>query len=288
MPFDVSTRFLFRDTDVRGNLLSLDASYREILETNDYPPAARQLLGQFLAGALLLSETIKFKGRLLLQARTDGPIKLLMAEANNNREVRGIVRLDESQPLEGDFPVLFYGGTLAVIMEPEKGESYQSLVPLQGNSLEDCLEHYFQQSEQLNTMIRLFADDDAAGGFLMQQLPPQIQQDRKARERTWEHLSILADTITDEEMMSLDHQQMVKRLFVEETIEVFAGEEVTFACSCSEERLANSLVSLGRQELNRLFREEPELTLTCEFCQQVYRFDEERLMQLVVGNEERH
>ncbi len=288
MPNDISTRFLFRDTDVRGNLLSLDVSYRDILATHDYPPEARQLLGQFLAGALLLSETIKFEGRLLLQARTDGPIKVLMAEANNRREVRGIVRLDESQPLEGDFPVIFYGGTLAVIMEPEKGESYQSLVPLQGDSLEECLEHYFVQSEQLNTMIRLFADDESAGGFLLQQLPAQIETDKKSRERTWEHLSILAETITDNEMMSLDHQQMVRRLFIEETIEVFAGEEVTFACSCSEQRLANSLVSLGQQELRHLFDEEPELTLTCEFCQQQYRFDEARLMKLVVGDEAKH
>lgn len=288
MPNDLSTRFLFRNADVRGNLLSLDESYRQVIEPHGYPPEIANLLGEFLAASVLLSETIKFDGRLMLQARTDGPIRVVMAEANSDREVRGIVRLDDEQPLEGDFPVLFYGGTLAVIMEPAKGESYQSLVPIQGESLSACLEHYFEQSEQLSTMIRLFADGGSAGGFLLQQLPVQIEQDRKARARTWEHLSILADTITDREMMSLDHPQMVKRLFVEETIEVFGGETVRFACSCSEERLANSLVSLGRDELDHLFEEECEITLTCEFCQSEYRFDESRLMELVVGDEFRH
>lgn len=288
MPSDTSTRFLFRDTDVRGNLLSLDASYRRIIELHDYPPPVSRLLGEFLAGVLLLSETIKFRGRLVLQARTDGPVRLIMAEANDRREVRGIVRLDESQPVQGDFPVLFYGGTLAVMMEPERGESYQSLVPLQGSSLAECLEHYFYQSEQLSTMIRLSAADGSAGGFLLQQLPMQLIRDRRERERQWEHLSTLAGTITDEEMTSLEHTHMLKRLFLEETIEVYEPESVVFNCSCSEERLANSLVSLGREELRELLEEDGRIDLTCEFCRQAYSFDEARLMQLVLGDEDRH
>ena len=285
---DTSTRFLFQDADVRGNLLRADEAYRNAVEGHDYPPLLQGLVGQFLAGALLLAETIKFRGRLLLQARTDGPVRMIMAEANDRHEVRAVARLNDDEPLAGDFPVLFYGGTLAVIIEPERGESYQSLVPLNGNNLAECLEHYFAQSEQLSTLIRLYADGNAAGGFLLQQLPIQRVTDRKVREAQWQHLSILAATITDEEMKALEHVDTIKRLFVEEAIEVYEPHGVTFSCSCNEKRLANALVSLGKDELDALFSETPELELTCEFCLQTYSFDEQRLMSLVRGDADTH
>lgn len=285
---DASTRFLFTRTDVRGNLLRADDTYRELVSAHAYPEVLRNLVGEFLSGALLLSETIKFQGRLLLQARTDGPIRMIMAEANNRREVRALARLDESQPLEGDFPVLFYGGTLAVIIESQKGESYQSLVPLNGNNLAECLEHYFVQSEQLNTLIRLYADAGSAGGILLQQLPPQRVREKVARADHWQHLSILAGTVTAEEMKSLSHIDMIKRLFTEEDIDVYEPRSVMFSCSCNERRLANSLVTLGKEELDELFAETPVLTLTCEFCQSVYELDEDRLMALVHGDADTH
>lgn len=285
---DASTRFLFQDADVRGNLLRADIAYRNAVDEHDYPPVMRDLVGQFIAGALLLAETIKFRGRLLLQARTDGPVRMIMAEANDQREVRAVARLNEDEPLQGDFPVLFYGGTLAVIIEPERGESYQSLVPLNGSNLAECLEHYFAQSEQLSTLIRLYANRQAAGGFLLQQLPVQRIADRKTREAQWQHLSILAATITEEEMQALDHVDTIKRLFVEEAIEVYEPHEVVFSCSCNEKRLANALVSLGTDELEELFSETPELELTCEFCLQNYRFDKARLMSLVLGDADTH
>lgn len=285
---DLSTRFLFVNTDVRGNLLRADDTYLELVAPHGYPARLKSLVGEFLAGALLLSDTIKFDGRLLLQARTDGPISMIMAEANNRHEVRALARLDESQPLEGDFPVLFYGGTLAVIVESARGESYQSLVPLNGTNLAECLEHYFAQSEQLNTMIRLYADEQSAGGMLLQQLPPQRILDRQLRDNQWEHLSILARTVTANEMKELSHLDMIRRLFVEEDIEVYEPQGVKFACSCNEQRLANSLVTLGHAELADLFAESPVLTLTCEFCQTEYEFDEKHLMALVHGRQDTH
>lgn len=285
---DVSTRFLFARTDVRGNLLRADQAYRELIAAHDYPDTLRTLVGEFLAGALLLAETIKFRGRLLLQARTDGPIRMIMAEANNRHEVRALARLDESQPLEGDFAVLFYGGTLAVIIESEQGESYQSLVPLNGNNLAECLEHYFIQSEQLNTLIRLYADAQTAGGMLLQQLPPQLVRNKTRRANQWQHLSILAGTVTADEMKSLTHMAMIKRLFVEEDIQIYPPQPVKFSCSCNERRLANSLVALGKDELDDLFTESPVLQLTCEFCRTVYEFDEDRLMALVHGDADTH
>ena len=285
---DASTRFLFLDTDVRGNLLRVNQAYRDVIARHDYPPVIRNLIGQFLAGALLLSETVKFQGRLLLQARTDGPIRMIMAETNDKREVRAVARLDDSQPLEGDFPVLFYGGTLAVIIEPTRGESYQSLVPLNGANLADCLEHYFRQSEQLNTLIRLYADDERAGGLLLQQLPPQRMRDKSERANQWQHLSILANTVTNKEMKALDHVDMIRRLFAQEVIEIYEPAHPAFKCSCNARRLANSLVTLGREELNSLFAESPVVELTCEFCQTVYRFDQQQLMALVHGDADTH
>lgn len=288
MKTDTSTRFLFREADVRGNLLRIDRAYQDVVLAHDYPPALQCLIGEFLAGVLLLSETIKLEGRLVLQARTDGPIKLIVAEANHRREVRAVARLDDSQSFEGDFPVLFYGGTLAVIAEPDDGESYQSVVPLVGNNLAECLEHYFAQSEQLNTLIRLYADESKAGGLLLQQLPPQLIADKKQRELRWEHLSILAATVSSDEMGTLPHTEMIKRLFAREVIEVYEPHGVTFSCSCNEARLANSVAALGDTELESLFAETPVLLLTCEFCQTEYHLDAERLTALVRGDSDTH
>ena len=288
MTTDTSTRFLFSDADVRGNLISLNESYRQVVDVHAYPAALQQRVGEFLAGVLLLSETIKFKGRIVLQARTDGPIRLIVAEANHQRQVRAVARLDESQAFTGDFPVLFYGGTLAVIIEPENGESYQSLVPLQGDSLASCLEHYFTQSEQLNTFIRLKADDTSASGFLLQQLPAQRVLGKSEREGQWQHLSMLARTVTGEEIKSLPHTDVVKRLFAQETVEVYTPHSIESVCSCNEGRLANSLVALGQQELDELFTENPVLTLTCEFCLTEYKFDAAYLTELVRGDSESH
>ena len=184
---DSSTRFVFVDADVRGNIVRLGDSFKQMTAPHDYPREVQELLGEFLAAALLLSDTIKFEGRLTLQANGKGNVRLLMAEATHEGAVRGIAQLEEAVPAsafkdknlrqllsENQLSV----GTLTVTVEAKGRERYQSIVPLQGETLAECLESYFKQSEQLNTFIRLSANSTQATGMLIQQLPVQMEQDR--------------------------------------------------------------------------------------------------------------
>jgi molecular chaperone Hsp33 len=287
---DSSTRFVFVDADVRGNIVRLGDSFKQMTAPHDYPREVQELLGEFLAAALLLSDTIKFEGRLTLQANGQGNIRLLMAEATHEGAVRGIAQLEEAAPANAfkDKNLLqllsdatLKGGMLTVTVEASGRERYQSIVPLLGETLAECLESYFQQSEQLNTFIRLSADSTQATGMLIQQVPVQMEQDLAQRADRWQTIRVLAGTITGAELMAEANSVLLQHLFVDENIQMFGETCVRFQCSCSEQRMAGALVSLGELELASLFEERQTLALTCEFCGAHYNIDNEKLMQLV-------
>ena len=294
---DSSTRFVFVDADVRGNIVRLGDSFKQMTAPHDYPREVQELLGEFLAAALLLSDTIKFEGRLTLQANGKGNVRLLMAEATHEGAVRGIAQLEEAVPAsafkdknlrqllsENQLSV----GTLTVTVEAKGRERYQSIVPLQGETLADCLESYFKQSEQLNTFIRLSANSTQATGMLIQQLPVQMEQDLAQRADRWQTIQVLAGTITEEELKTDANVVLLQHLFADEKIQMFGETSVRFECSCSEQRMAGALVSLGELELASLFQEHQTLALTCEFCGANYNIDDKKLMQLVTEGVKPH
>ena len=294
---DSSTRFVFVDGDVRGNIVRLGDSFKQMTAPHDYPREVQELLGEFLAAALLLSDTIKFEGRLTLQANGKGNVRLLMAEATHEGAVRGIAQLEEAVPAsvfkdknlrqllsENQLSV----GTLTVTVEAKGRERYQSIVPLQGETLAECLESYFQQSEQLNTFIRLSANSTQATGMLIQQLPVQMEQDLAQRADRWQTIQVLAGTITEAELNTDANVVLLQHLFADEKIQMFDETSVRFECSCSEQRMAGALVSLGELELASLFQEHQTLALTCEFCGANYNIDDKKLMHLVTEGVKPH
>ena len=289
---DSSTRFVFVDADVRGNIVRLGDSFKQMTAPHDYPHEVQELLGEFLAAALLLSDTIKFEGRLTLQANGQGNIRLLMAEATHEGAVRGIAQLEEAAPanafMDKNLLQLLSGGTLTVTVEARGRERYQSIVPLLGETLAECLESYFQQSEQLNTFITLSADSTQATGMLIQQLPVQMEQDLAQRADRWQTIRVLAGTITGPELMADANSVLLQHLFVDENIQMFGETSVRFQCSCSEQRMAGALVSLGELELASLFEERQTLALTCEFCGAHYNIDNKKLTQLVTEGVKPH
>ena len=294
---DSSTRFVFVDGDVRGNIVRLGDSFKQMTAPHDYPREVQELLGEFLAAALLLSDTIKFEGRLTLQANGKGNVRLLMAEATHEGAVRGIAQLEEAVPAsvfkdknlrqllsENQLSV----GTLTVTVEAKGRERYQSIVPLQGETLAECLESYFKQSEQLNTFIRLSANSTQATGMLIQQLPVQMEQDLAQRADRWQTIQVLAGTITEAELNTDANVVLLQHLFADEKIQMFDETSVRFECSCSEQRMAGALVSLGELELASLFQEHQTLALTCEFCGANYNIDDKKLMHLVTEGVKPH
>lgn len=279
---DSLRRFLFEHSPVRGEVVHLDAAWREVLERQDYPEPIRQVLGEALAAVVLLSSTLKFDGVLTLQLQGDGPMYLLVAECASNLTVRGLAKwkgdlADETlQDLVGE-------ARLVITIEPEKGKQrYQGIVPLEGPDLSRCIEAYFRTSEQLPTRLWLYSDLQSAGGLLLQQLP---EADSPDKAEDWNRLQILADTVTGEEVLGLAEEALLRRLFNEEDVRLFEGAPLAFRCSCTRDRVNAALQMLGRAEVSELAEDHGGLTVRCEFCNRAYPFDAVDVEQLFAGDQ---
>ncbi|HSC75704.1 MAG TPA: Hsp33 family molecular chaperone HslO [Pseudomonadales bacterium] len=266
---DQVVRFLFEECAVRGVWVNLQKSCGDVLAKKGIGPAGRVLLGESLAAAVLLGSSIKLQGRVAIQARGDGVLKLLVAESTQDAGIRGVINLDASVDLQAipSLKQLIGSGYLAVTLLPDEGESYQGIVPLQGVRLQDCLADYFALSEQLSTALWLVSDGERAAGLMLQAMPGEDNDGED-----WRHLHTLASTLTSEELLSLPCEVLLHRLFHQETVRVFDAEPVRFQCTCSEERSRNALAILGRDELHKLFSEQPDVDIDCHFCGAKYRY----------------
>ncbi|MDF3030547.1 MAG: hslO [Moraxellaceae bacterium] len=281
---DFVQRFHFSDSPVRGELVQLDESVEEVLDRHAYPERVAQLLSEALAASVLLTSTLKFQGSLILQARGNGPLETLMVECNHRRELRGIAQVGEGwseEAAEMSLAQLFGNeGQLAITIDPENGQRYQGIVPLDGTTLAQCLEHYFMQSEQLPTRLWLAAGGENAAGLLLQVLPGH---DRGEDRDIWPRLCQLTDTVTPGELLELPSSQLLYRLYHEETVQLHESESVRFHCNCSRERTEQVLLSLGEEELRTIVAEQGGIEVACQFCNQEYRFDPIDVEQLLRG-----
>ncbi|MCL4120510.1 UNVERIFIED_CONTAM: hypothetical protein GTU68_039031 [Idotea baltica] len=282
---DFSQRFLFSDSDIRGEFVSLTTTIDQVLAKHAYPDVVTQLLGELLAAASLLIGTLKFEGLLVLQARSSGPVSLVMVECSNKGELRGIAKYKTDQ-LEDhtSLPSLMPDGVLAMTIDPTKGQRYQGIVALDQDSLADCLSSYFATSEQLPTKFWLSADNKTARGFLLQQLPANRILDLQEREESWQHVIALANTLSCDELKLLDNQALLHRLYHEDTLTLFDPSKLYFNCSCSRERSAKAILALGQKEAKQILAEEQgKIQVDCQFCNQLYAFDDNDIAQLFLG-----
>lgn len=276
---DSCQRFIFEGLDIRGEVVKLNGSYRETLANKVYPQAVQTLLGEFLAASVLLSTTVKFDGRLVLQARSQGQVPLIMAECTSERQLRGIARYQD-EPGSDDFSELLESGTLAITIEPPKGDPYQGIVPLEQSNLAACLDEYFARSEQLGSRFFLVADEHRCAGLLLQQLPAQLVTDSELRDEEWSTITQLASTLTDSELLNLDSREVLYRLFHQHRVKLFTPREVSYQCSCSRERTARALHAIGEEEIMDILAEQGTVEISCEFCGKQYRFEESELQLL--------
>lgn len=302
-------KFIFDGQPVRGQLVRLTDAWQEILrrraantQTGAYPPPVAELLGELAAAAVLLQGNIKFDGALVMQIFGDGPVKVAVAEVQSDLRLRATasvvgpvapgLRLPELVNAHGQ-------GRCAITLDP-KGrqpgqQPYQGVVPLadeRGAPLTDLaavVEHYMRQSEQLDTTLVLAADEQVAAGLLIQRLPVQGQDNlsqsnvaredeaAEAEEDAYQRISVLARSLKREELLGLDADTILRRLFWEEKLLRFepqAGERgPRFGCSCSRERVAAMLKGLGEAEARDIVAEQGQIEVGCDFCGQQERFD---------------
>lgn len=261
-------RFLFERAGVRGELVFLATSWRSVLATHTYPPGVQDQLGQALAAVTLLSATIKYQGALILQAQGAGPLRTLVAQATDQRTIRGLARWEGEVVPGADLPSTYGDGHLALTIGRAGREPYQGIVPLQGQNLSEALEGYFATSEQLPTRLWLEASPQRAAGLLLQRLPGPGTDDED-----WNRIGLLAATLTRTELLGLPAAALLRRLFHEEDVRLFDAEPIAFRCGCSRRRIADTLRALGHDEVAQLLAERGEISVTCEFCNRAYRFD---------------
>ncbi len=275
---DQMYRFLFESLGVRGELVQLGASWRAVRDNQAYPDIVAGQLGEALAAVMLLSGTIKFQGSLILQIQARGPLRLLVAQATDQRTLRGLARWegDNLEVVSGEGLAAIYGdGRLVITADAPTGERYQGIVPLDGGDLAEALEGYFAQSEQLPTRLWLACDGEHAAGLFLQRLPGESPD-----EDGWERVNALAATVREDELLTLSAQDLLHRLFHEELVRLFEPEPVAYRCGCSRERIVDALRGLGRHEVDDLLESEGEIRADCEFCGRHYVFDRVDAMAL--------
>lgn len=270
---DALSRFLLPHAGVRGVHVRLDDAWREIRGRADYPPAVAEMLGEAAAAAALFTGHAKVDGRLSVQLRGEGALRALFAECTAAGTLRGIAQLGEGE-IPRDLQQAAPGGVLAITIEnPGHGQRepvrYQGLVSLSADSLAGAFEDYFRQSEQLPTRLLLAADEREAAGLMLQKLPGD-----GGDEDGWNRVSTLFDTLGPAELLREPGDVLVHRLYHQDAPQWLDRRPLRFACSCSRERVAAMLVSLGRDEVEAAVGAGGGTAeVRCEFCGQAYRFD---------------
>lgn len=276
---DTLTRFLLPAAGVRGVAVRLETTWNTVAGRTDYPPAARELLGEATAAAVLFTGHTKVDGRLSIQIRGEQGLRTLFAECTAAGTVRGIVQLAGGQDAPRDLRDLGRDALLAITIEnpgldPREPQRYQSLVGLEASRLAEAFEDYFRQSEQLPTRLLLAADGDRACGLMLQKLPGDEGDDDG-----WNRAGALFDTLGEAELLAMPVSVLLHRLFHEESPQVLTERPVRFGCSCSRERVASMLQSLGEEEATAALAD-GVAEVRCEFCGQQYRFDPAQIAEL--------
>jgi molecular chaperone Hsp33 len=267
--------FVFESLSIRGAVVRLEETWQQVIAEHHYTGPIERLLGDGVAATILLASGLKGRPSVSLQLQGGGPVRLLLVQCSGTLKVRGLVQWREDAANEA----LLGEGRLAVNIDPgNHGPKYQGIVPLTGTTLDECLEAYFEQSEQLATHLYLRSHESGISGLMLQALP-------SAEEHVdvLETLDALASTVTAEELQSLDTPTLLQRLFAGFTLRLFGARAVTHDCRCTAEHLAGIVRMLGAAEVNDILSEQGQVELTCEFCNRSFRYGEADIAKILAG-----
>ncbi len=279
MANNVLNRYLFEDLSVRGELVQLDEAYQQIISSKEYPAAVQKLLGELLVSTTLLTATLKFEGSITIQLQGDGPVSLAVINGDHKQRIRGVARWEGDIADAASLHDMMGKGHMVITIEPKVGERYQGVVGLEGNTLAEVLEGYFANSEQLKTRLWIrtgeFEGKPHAAGMLIQVMP-----DGTGSPDDFEHLEQLTDTVKDEELFSLEANDLLYRLYNQDKVRLYEPQPVTFQCGCSRERSGAAIITVEKAEIYNILAEEGSVSLHCDYCGTTYTFDESEVTEL--------
>lgn len=266
--------FLFEHHGIRGGVVRLHETWLQIIAQHGYPGDVRELLGEAVAATVLLGASLKDRPRISIQAQGDGALRLLVTQCSSQLSVRGMAQWRNdarSAPLLGN-------GRLSVNIDTGQSDGfYQGIVPLTGSRLSECLEGYFDQSEQLPTRLFLFSTTTNAAGLVLQMLPGSEDYD------AFGDASARASELTGRDIVDTECEELLPRTFPNYTIRLFQPRNVAHDCRCTPEHLASIARLLGSDELESLIEELGHVELTCEFCNRNFQYSREEVSAILRG-----
>lgn len=267
---DTLQRFIFEQDEIRGEIVRLEKTYQTIISQRDYPPAVQKILGEALVSCLLLVGSIKFAGEISLQFQGDKALPMMIIQCDHLLNIRAFARC-KSGLQDADYQQAFIRGSMSLsINQADKNEIYQSHVPISSPNMSENLMNFFAQSEQIATQIHIVSNQEKVVGMLLQLLP---SQESEQRELFWEYATAIGQTITSPELLNLDNETILRRLYHEVDIQLLSQQHVGFNCRCNNEKMIAVIKMLGQEEINSILEEKGQIEITCDFCNKHYYFD---------------
>lgn len=277
---DTLYRFIFENTDIRGNYVKLNHTIEEATQHQALPQNIHIALGELMVASSLLASTLKLDGSLTLQIQTNGPLKLLIAECNDNLGIRGTVKWNG--PIESIAPIdlIKEGHFIITLIQKNAKTPYQGIVPMEGNSISELLENYMLRSEQIQTKLWIHSQENIFHGLLIQKLPFNSSAealDQEAMTSAWEDIVMSADKSFKAIHPALEASKILQTIFSSETIHLYDPSYPNFACSCSKKSVENMLRLIGKKECESIIEEQSSITIHCDFCNECYKYSEDEV-----------
>lgn len=278
-------RYLFENRAVRGEWVRLNKTFADTLNTHEYPRIIQNLLGEMMVATSLLTATLKFEGDITVQIQGDGPLKLALVNGNDQQQIRALARLQADVNDDMSLAQLVGKGVLVITIAPTEGERYQGVIALDKPTVTECLEDYFVRSEQLQTQLIIrageYQGEPVAAGMLLQIMP-----DGSGTLEDFEHLATLTATVKEDELFGLTTDQLLYRLYHEETVQLFPAQPIEFFCGCSQARSGAALLLIPDDEIDEVLAEHHgTIDMQCECCGTHYLFNKEAINQLKAQDE---
>jgi len=277
---DTLHRFIFENTDIRGNYVKLNHTIAEATQHQALPQNLHKALGELMVASALLASTLKLDGSLTLQIQTNGPLKLLIAECNENHGMRGAVKW--SGPIESSVAIdLIKEGHFIITLNQKNAKTpYQGIVPMEGNSICELLENYLLRSEQIQTKLWIHSQDNIFHGLLIQKLPfnSSVESiDSDTMKNAWKNVVTLANKSFKFIQPEIKTSEILQTIFPSETIRLFDPSFPKFSCSCSKRSVENMLRLIGKKECESIIEEQLSITIHCDFCNECYKYTEDEV-----------
>ena len=277
---DTLHRFIFENTDIRGNYVKLNHTIEEATQHQALPQNIHIALGELMVASSLLASTLKLDGSLTLQIQTNGPLKLLIAECNESLGIRGTVKWNG--PIESFAPIdlIKEGHFIITLIQKNAKTPYQGIVPMEGNSISQLLENYMLRSEQIQTKLWIHSRENIFHGLLVQKLPFNSSAetlDHDSMTSVWENIVMSADKSFKAIHPTLEASKILQTIFSSETVRLYDPSYPNFACSCSKKSVENMLRLIGKKECESIIEEQSSITIHCDFCNECYKYSEDEV-----------